>query len=252
MNELISTKNRVFISLVGPSETRKSQHVYNWLKIQTIHPKKIKNSQFRQHYQPLNEIMQKPIRYLGFVQGVDLEIKDSFKKTAKYLLTFEDPCEKICNSNAFVDVANAGRHRGLSTFYIKHILFPRSKLGWDVELQNTDNVPINSSMIWCKFKRWVDNYNLDQRWSTGIENQHLFLTVFCNWLVATNTRLIILLYKHRIQSLKIFYPGPAVTVKGFEQANSLYFSSVPIISPEMQMSFPPVVPKRVYQAPLRL
>ena len=33
MKMLISTKNRVFISLVGPSETEKSQFIYNWLKI---------------------------------------------------------------------------------------------------------------------------------------------------------------------------------------------------------------------------
>ena len=39
MNKLISPKNRVFISLVGPSETGKSQLFYNWLKIGTFHPK---------------------------------------------------------------------------------------------------------------------------------------------------------------------------------------------------------------------
>ena len=33
MNKSISTKNRVFISLVGPSKTGKSQLIYNWLKI---------------------------------------------------------------------------------------------------------------------------------------------------------------------------------------------------------------------------
>ena len=36
MNKLISTKDRVFISLVGPSETGKSQLFYNWLKIGTF------------------------------------------------------------------------------------------------------------------------------------------------------------------------------------------------------------------------
>ena len=36
MNKLISTKNRVFISLVGPSETGKSQLIYNWLKTGTF------------------------------------------------------------------------------------------------------------------------------------------------------------------------------------------------------------------------
>ena len=39
MNKLISTKNQVFISLVGPSETGKSQLIYNWLKIGTFPPK---------------------------------------------------------------------------------------------------------------------------------------------------------------------------------------------------------------------
>ena len=36
MNKVISTKNRVFISLVGPSETGESQLIYNWLKIGTF------------------------------------------------------------------------------------------------------------------------------------------------------------------------------------------------------------------------
>ena len=39
MNKLISTKNRVFISLVGPSETGKSQLIYNWLKIGSFQQK---------------------------------------------------------------------------------------------------------------------------------------------------------------------------------------------------------------------
>ena len=39
MNKLNSTKNRVFISLVGPSKTRKSQLFYNWLEIGTFQPK---------------------------------------------------------------------------------------------------------------------------------------------------------------------------------------------------------------------
>ena len=39
MNMLSSTKNQVFISLVGPSETGKSQCVHNWLKNGTFQPK---------------------------------------------------------------------------------------------------------------------------------------------------------------------------------------------------------------------
>ena len=39
MNKLISTKNRVFILSVVPSETEKSQLFYKWLKIATFQPK---------------------------------------------------------------------------------------------------------------------------------------------------------------------------------------------------------------------
>ena len=49
MNKLISTKNRVFTSLVGPSQTGKLQFVYNWLKIGTFQPKFDKIYFFYQH-----------------------------------------------------------------------------------------------------------------------------------------------------------------------------------------------------------
>ena len=39
MNNLISTTNRVLISLVGPSKTWKSQLIYNWLESGTFQPK---------------------------------------------------------------------------------------------------------------------------------------------------------------------------------------------------------------------
>ena len=138
MNKLISTKNRVFSSLVGPSEIGKSQLIYNWLKIGTIQLMFEEIYFFYQHSQPLYDAMQKEIENLEFVQGINFEFIDSLKNNGtKYLLIFDDSCEEICNSKAFVDIATAGRHRGLSTIYIKHNLFHQSKLGRDVELQNT-------------------------------------------------------------------------------------------------------------------
>ena len=89
--------------------------------------------------------MQKEIESLEFVRGVNFEIIDSLKNNGtKYLLTFDDSCEEICNSKAFADIATAGRHRGLSTIYIKHNLFYQSKLGRHVELQNTHIVLFKS------------------------------------------------------------------------------------------------------------
>ena len=82
--------------------------------------------------------MQKEIENLEFVRGVNFEFIDSLKNNGtKCLLIFDDSCAEIRNSKAFVDIATAGRHRGLRTIYIKHKLFHQSKLGRDVELQNT-------------------------------------------------------------------------------------------------------------------
>ena len=89
--------------------------------------------------------MQKEIENLEFVRGVIFEFIDSLKNNGtKCLLVFEDSCEEICNSKTFVDLATAGRHRGLSTIYIKHNLFHQSKLERDVELQNTHTVLFKS------------------------------------------------------------------------------------------------------------
>ena len=144
MNNLISTKNRVFIYLVGPSETGKLQPIYKWLKIGTIQRKFDKIYFFYQHSQPLHDVMQKKIKNLEFVQGVNFEFIDSLKNNGtKYLLIFDESCDEICNSKAFVDNATAGRHRGFSTIYIKHNQFHQSKLGIDVELQNTHIVLFN-------------------------------------------------------------------------------------------------------------
>ena len=88
--------------------------------------------------------MQKKIKNLEFVQGVNFDFLDSLKNNGtKYLLINDDSCEKLCIAKTFVDIATAGKHRGLSTIYIKHNFFHQSKLGRYVELQNTHIVLFN-------------------------------------------------------------------------------------------------------------
>ena len=97
--------------MVGPSETIKSQFIYNWLKIGTFQRKYDKVYFFYQHSQPLYKMMQKEI-----VQGVNFQLIDSLKNNGtKYWLIFGDSWEEICKSKAFVDIATAGRHRAQST-----------------------------------------------------------------------------------------------------------------------------------------
>ena len=121
MNKLISTKNRIFISLVGPSDSGKTYLIHECLKVGTFQPKFDKSYFFYQHLQPLSDVMQKEFDNLEFVQGVHFEIINSLKNNGtKYLLIFDDSFAEICNSKKFVELATAGRHRGFSTIYIKH------------------------------------------------------------------------------------------------------------------------------------
>ena len=145
MNKLISTKNRIFISLVEPSDSGKTYLIHEWLKVETSQPKFDKTYFFYQHTQPLYDVMQREIDILEFVQGVHFEFINSLKnKGTKYLLIFDDSCAEICNSREFGDIATAGRHRGFCTIYIKHNLFHQSKLRRDAELQNTHIVLFKS------------------------------------------------------------------------------------------------------------
>ena len=116
MNKLISTKNRIFISLVGPSDSGITYVIHEWLKVGTFEPKFDKISFFYQHPQPLYDVMQKEIDNLEFNQGVHFEFINSLKNNGtKNLLIFGESCAEICNSKEFVDIATTGRHRAFST-----------------------------------------------------------------------------------------------------------------------------------------
>ena len=146
MNKIISTKERVFISLVVPSGSGKLHLIFEWLKIGTFQPKFDKFFYFYQHYQPLYGQMQR--KNHQFIQGDDFELIEKLPlngtKYLYYQQIIDDSCEEISNSKQFVKFATAGRHRGLITIYIKHNLFHQSKLGRDVELKNTHIVLFKS------------------------------------------------------------------------------------------------------------
>ena len=91
MNKLISTKNRILISLVGPSDSGKTYLIHEWLKVGTFQPKFDKNYFFYEHLQPLYDVMQKESDNLEFGQCVHFEFINSLKKNGtKYLLIFAD------------------------------------------------------------------------------------------------------------------------------------------------------------------
>ena len=138
------TENHVFISLGGPSETKKSQFIYLWLKIGAFQPKFEEKCLFidtRSHFTIISKKFDNP----ELDQGVSFDFINSLKNNStKYPLIPDDSCEEIGNSKALLDTATAGRHHWCSALHIKDNLLHQSKLGRDVEFQNTQIVLFKS------------------------------------------------------------------------------------------------------------
>ena len=200
--------------------------------------------------------MQKEIENLEFVRGVNFEfIASVIKHGTKYLLIFDDSCEEICNSKTFVEIATAGRHRRLSTIYLKHNLFHQDKLGRDVELQNTHIVPFKSPrdvMLVTTLdaqlglgSELVDWY----RDATSVSFGHLLIDLSPR---TDNT----LRYSTNSGSVpsKFHRPERFKPLRSLddEHKKSLYSPSVLIAFPQVQKSLFLVLPKRVCPFSMRM
>ena len=209
-----------------------------------------------QHSQPLYNVMQKEIENLEFVQGVNFDFIDSLKNNGtKNLLLLDDSCEEICNSKAFVDIAATGRHRGLSTIYIKHNLFHQSKVGRDVELQNTHIVLFNSPRDVMQVTTLSTQLGLGSelvdwyRDATSVP----FGLLLIDLLPRTDDRLRYCTSSVSVPS-KFYIPERFKHLRTLddEHTKSLYSLSVPFAFPQMQKSLSSVLPKRVYPVSMRM
>ena len=201
--------------------------------------------------------MQKEIESLEFVQGVNCEFTDSLKNNGtKYSLIFEDSCEEICNSKEIVDKATAGRHRRLSTIYIKHTCFNEANLGDTLSsITRTlfffksprDVMPVSTLSAQLGLgSEMVDRY----RDATSVPFGHLLIVL----LPRTDDRLRYCTNTGSIPSK--FYIRERLKqskILDDEHTKSLLSkSSVSVTFPQNQKSFPSVLPKRLYPITIRM
>ena len=161
--------------------------------------------------------MPKEIKYLEFVRGVNFEFIPSLKNNGtKYLLIFDDSCETICVSKAFVDIATAGRRQGLGTIYIKHNFFHQRKLGRDAELQTTHIALFKSPREVKQITTLSTQLGLGSelvdwyRDATSVPFGQLLI----DFSPLTDDRFRYCTNTGSVPS-KFFYAGPAETVKNF-------------------------------------
>lgn len=145
MNKVISSQDRVFMSLVGPSGSGKTRLIFDMLQSGTFQPPYGKIIYFYRHFQTIYSSIQDAIPNIEFVKCIDYELINNLPDDGThYLLIFDDSCAEISKSREFEQIATSGRHRKLSVIFIKHNLFHKSPLGRDIDLQSTHIVLFKS------------------------------------------------------------------------------------------------------------
>ena len=140
MNKIINTETRVFMALVGPSGSGKSQLIHKMLIGGTFYPKFEKTYFFYQEFQPLYTQMQHDLD-IEFVSCIDFEM---IEKLENCLLIFDDSCEEIYEDKRFLKIATSGRHKKVHVIFVKHNLFHQSKNSRTIDLNTTHVILFNS------------------------------------------------------------------------------------------------------------
>ena len=241
---------------MGPGKSVKSQLIYQWLKNYTLQPKFDKILFFHQQFQTLYDVKLKEIENIEFVQGVNFDFIDSPENNGtKYLLIFDDSCQEICNSREYEKFAVAGRHRGLSTNYIKHNLFHKKKLGRDIELQKTHIVLFKSPRDVLQVGRLSFQLGLGlllvdwYKDATSVPFGHLLIDLS----PRTNDRLRYCTNSGKKPS-KFYIPEHLqhLTILDDDHTKSLYSPSIPTLFPQVQNTVSPKLPERIHSVPKRM
>ena len=137
MNKLIPSKDQVFMSVVGPAASGKSQFIFQMLKKGTFVPAFDKIFYFYQYFQKLYAEMQKELRNIEFIGILDFDFIENLPNDGTdYPLIFDDSCDEISRSKQFEKRTVAGRHGKLNCISIKHVLLHKSANGRDIEFHN--------------------------------------------------------------------------------------------------------------------
>ena len=136
MNKIISTSDRLFMAVCGPSCCGNIKLIFKMLLRNTFYPKFKSNYYFYQHEQPKLSSIE---RNLNFFSTKFPEF-DFISQLENCLLVFDDSCEEIFNDKEFSKLATAGRHRNIMVIYVKHNLFQQSKCSRTIDLNTTHTI----------------------------------------------------------------------------------------------------------------
>ena len=142
MNRIISTDPHCFLTVIGPSGSRKTHLVAQFLRQhrQFFKPKVEQFVYFYNHFKPIYEELLLSLGQQKFhlCQGVDWsflgKVTESNKPT---LLIFGDVPQNVSDPKKFLDLAISGRHQNLHLLVLKHKLYQQPKHSKTIDLNVT-------------------------------------------------------------------------------------------------------------------
>ena len=140
MNKIISTSDRLFMAVCGPSCCGKTELIFQMLLKNTFYPKIKSIYYFYQHEQPKFSSIERNLNiFFTKIAGFDF-----ISQLENCLFVFDDSCEEIFSDKEFSKLATAGRHRNISVIYVKHNIFQQSIWSRTIDLNTTHIVLFRS------------------------------------------------------------------------------------------------------------
>ena len=133
MNKIISTTDRLFMAVCGPSCSEKTKLVFRMLLESTFSPMFPSIFCFYQHEPPkLKSLEAKLNKQFSKFSSIDL-----ISELENCPLVFDDSCNEIFKDKEVSKSATAGRHKNISVRYVKHNSFQQSNWSRTIDLNTT-------------------------------------------------------------------------------------------------------------------
>ena len=165
MNKIVSTDKRIFMCLVGPSESGKTQLIFDMLHMNTFQQPFDHIYYCYRHWQTIYKKFASEIPNIRFIQvSADEHVVDSVrsvvesrhdggeKKKKKTLAIFDDLAEEILKDEKFSNLSTSGRHNNISIIFIKHNLYQQGKFSVTIDKNTTHLVLLKNPRMGKQLK----------------------------------------------------------------------------------------------------
>ena len=144
------------MSVVGPSESGKTQLIYDMLRGGTFQEPFLQIIYCYRYWQPLYDLYVKNLTAEFVPITDDYSAIDSVISQLggekKRLIIFDDVAEEILKNEKFTNLATSGRHKNISVIFVKHNLYQQGKHSVTIDKNTTHIILMRNPRIGRQIK----------------------------------------------------------------------------------------------------